>query len=260
MYGDTSRSAPARLALQLYTVRDHAAADLDAVLERAASIGFAGVEPAGLHGFGARRFRERCAALGLAIPAAHAELPADPESARAVLGEVAELGAPALVIPLLPPGNFARRDAIQRAATWIASMCEVARGFGLAIGYHNHNWEFASRLGSDTAHALLFAALPAEVFAEVDVYWARVGGCDPVAELHRLGARARLLHVKDGPARDAEAPMTAVGDGALDIPAILAASRAEWHIVEIDHCRGDLWQAVERSHAYLAARGAAAGD
>jgi sugar phosphate isomerase/epimerase len=257
VYGETAPDGPARLALQLYTVRDDAAADLDAVLERAAGLGFLGVEPAGLHGFGAQRFRARCAALGLAIPAAHAELPADAESARAVLGEVAELGAPALVIPLLPPDTFARRDAILRAAAWVAAMGELARGFGLALGYHNHDWEFAARLGSDTAHAVFFAALPAEVFAEVDVYWARVGGCDPAAELRRLGTRARLLHVKDGPARDDQAPMTAVGDGALDVPGILAASSAEWHIVEIDHCRGDVWQALERSCAYLAGRGLA---
>jgi sugar phosphate isomerase/epimerase len=250
----TSESRAARLGLQLYSVRDHAARDLGAVLERAARIGFAGVEPAGLHGLGARGFRERCEALGLALPAAHAELPADPEAARAVLGEIAELGARALVIPSLPPETFSCRDAILRAAAWLGEACELARGFGLALGYHNHDWEFASRLGADSAHALLFAALPAEVFAEVDVYWARVGGCDPALELRRLGPRARLLHLKDGPAQDTDAPMTAVGEGALDVPSILAASRAAWHIVEIDHCRGDLWQAIERSHAYLSAR------
>ncbi len=252
MHGETPRQA-ARLGLQLYTVRDHAARDLEAVLERAARIGFAGVEPAGLHGFAARRFRERCAGLGLAIPAGHAELPTDPELARGVLGEIAELGASALVIPSLPPATFECRDAIRDAAEQLAAARELAHGFGLALGYHNHDWEFRARHGSDTAHALLFAALPLDVFAEVDVYWARVGGCDPAAELRRLGARARLLHLKDGPALDDEAPMTAVGEGALDVPAILAASRAEWHIVEIDHCRGDLWSAIERSCAYLRA-------
>lgn len=255
MHGETSPSSAARLALQLYTVRDHAAADLDAVLERAARIGFLGVETAGLHGRSAGEFRGRCAALGLEIPAAHAGLPADSESARAVLGEIAELGAPALVVPWLPPDTFSRRDAILRAADWLARMRELAASFGLDLGYHNHDWEFAARLGSETGHAVLFAALPPEVFAEVDVYWARVGGCDPAAELRKLGPRARLLHVKDGPALDDEAPMTAVGDGALDVPAILGASHAEWHIVEIDRCEGDLWHAIERSCAYLAGRG-----
>ncbi len=255
MYAETSPDGSPRLALQLYTVRDWAAADLGGVLERAAGLGFLGVEPAGLHGFGARRFRERCAALGLEIPAAHAELPADRESVPALLEETAELGAAALVIPSLPPDTFSCREAILRAAARVAELGELARGFGLALGYHNHDGEFASRLGSDTAHAVFFEALPAHVFAEVDVYWARVGGCDPAAELRRLGPRARWLHVKDGPARDDQAPMTAVGDGALDIPRILAASRAEWHIVEIDRCEGDLWQAIERSCAYLAGRG-----
>ena len=257
MPGEIHEDHAAQLALQLYTVRDQAAADLDAVLERAAAIGFHGVETAGLHGWSARRFRQRSEALGLAVPAAHAELPADPEHARAVLGEIAELGARAIVVPSLPSATFACRETILRAAGWLGEARELAQALGLALGYHNHDWEFASRLGPDSAHALLFAALPPDVFAEIDVYWARVGGCDPAAELRRLGARARLLHLKDGPARDDRAPMTAVGEGALDMPAILAASRAEWHIVEIDHCRGDLWQTIERSHTYLAARASA---
>jgi sugar phosphate isomerase/epimerase len=242
----------ARVALQLYTVRDAAAADLDRTLERVARIGFAGVEPAGLHGSSARKFRERCRELGLEIPAVHAELGDTDDASRATLADVAELGARALVIPMLPPDTFSCHDEILRAASRLEHAARFARGFGLDLGYHNHEWEFASRIGEGTAHAALFAALAPEIFAEVDVYWTRVGGCEPAAELRRLGPRARFLHVKDGPARDTEAPMTAVGEGSLDIPSILAAAPfAEWHVVELDHCSGDLWQAIERSHAYL---------
>jgi len=67
-----------------------------------------------------------------------------------------------------------------------------------------------------------------------------------------LGDRLRFLHVKDGPATTPEAPMVAVGQGRLDIPAILRANPSVvWHIVELDRCATDLLTALRDSHAYL---------
>jgi sugar phosphate isomerase/epimerase len=86
-----------------------------------------------------------------------------------------------------------------------------------------------------------------------------VGGVDPAQAVARLGKRARMLHLKDGPGQDIKAPNTAAGEGALDMPAIAAASQAEWHVVELDHCAGDMFEAVERSHRYLVGAGLARG-
>jgi hypothetical protein len=36
------------------------------------------------------------------------------------------------------------------------------------------------------------------------------------------------------------------------VPPILRASRAEWHVVELDRCATDMLEAVRVSHAYLA--------
>jgi hypothetical protein len=46
--------------------------------------------------------------------------------------------------------------------------------------------------------------------------------------------------------------MTALGDGVLDLPAIVAA--APWvaaRVVEIDACAGDMLEALGRSRQYL---------
>jgi hypothetical protein len=46
--------------------------------------------------------------------------------------------------------------------------------------------------------------------------------------------------------------MVAVGDGAIDIPGVLAAgAAARWHVVELDRCDTDMFDAVERSYRYL---------
>jgi sugar phosphate isomerase/epimerase len=48
--------------------------------------------------------------------------------------------------------------------------------------------------------------------------------------------------------------MAALGDGALDVRAIVAAAaHAEWLVVELDEVAGSMDTAVERSFRYLAA-------
>jgi len=48
--------------------------------------------------------------------------------------------------------------------------------------------------------------------------------------------------------------MVALGEGVMDIPALLQASagHAEWLIVELDSCDTDMVEAVRRSYQYLA--------
>jgi sugar phosphate isomerase/epimerase len=92
-----------------------------------------------------------------------------------------------------------------------------------------------------------------EVNFELDTYWVKVAGVDPVSVLKEMGSRARLLHMKDGPGIKGK-PNVAVGQGVVDVPAILktAEGSAEWLIVEFDRSATDIMQAVEESYQYLA--------
>jgi sugar phosphate isomerase/epimerase len=129
----------------------------------------------------------------------------------------------------------------------------------MAFGYHNHFWEMGEVDGRP-ALLHLFDALDPSVFAEVDIYWAQVGGVDPEQLVRELGDRVGLLHVKDGPADEPPSPMVAVGDGVVDIPRVLAAAPgARWHIVELDRCATDMFDAVERSYDYLVGNGLSRG-
>ena len=106
----------------------------------------------------------------------------------------------------------------------------------------------------------LFELVAPGVIAEVDIYWAQVGGSDPKQLVAELGTRVGLLHVKDGPADEPKNPMVAVGDGVVDVPGVLAASpTARWHIVELDRCATDMFDAVERSFDYLVGGGYSRG-
>jgi sugar phosphate isomerase/epimerase len=74
-------------------------------------------------------------------------------------------------------------------------------------------------------------------------------------------ARLPILHIKDG-MLEKDGPMTAVGSGKLDMPAIIGAADPtvlEWLVVELDRCATDMMEAVRQSYAYLTAQGLATG-
>ncbi len=247
-----------RLSVQLYSLREEAKSGLAPVLERLGRIGYAGVEPAGLGDLSPEEFKRCIANAGMEVSSGHVALP-KPNAVTEVLDQHEAIGNKDLVVAMLPPERFTDADGVRVCADRLNAFNEQARARGMAVGYHNHWWEFSNRIGNQTAHSLLFRLVDNSVFAEVDTYWAKVGGVDPARIVADLGTRARLLHIKDGPADNTESPMTAVGDGVMDIAAIAKVSRAKWHIVELDRCATDMFTAIEKSHAYLTTRGLAVG-
>lgn len=247
------------IALQLYTLRAAAVLDLRWVLERVASMGFIGVELAGLHGNPPATVREWLRELGLTAVAAHAKLPVGDAESR-ILDELSEVGVDTLVVPWAAPERFRTLDSVRSLADDLLKGQENAARRGISLGYHNHDFELATTIGGATALAHLFRATGPTVFAEVDVYWVKVGGADPAAVVAELGSRVRLLHIKDGPADGTESPMTAVGEGVIDFPSIVAAGGdVRWHVVELDACATDMFEAVEASYRWLVGQGLSRG-
>jgi sugar phosphate isomerase/epimerase len=160
---------------------------------------------------------------------------------------------------MLLPDDFANGDAVARSADRLNAANEKAKERSLTLGYHNHYWELQQSIDDRPALLALFDRLEPGIVAEVDIYWARVGGLDPAELLHELGDRVGLLHVKDGRAAGG-GDMVAVGDGEIDIPAaLIAAPTARWHIVELDQCATSMEEAIARSHDYLVGEGLSTG-
>ena len=249
----------APVSIQLYTLRDAAASDFAGVIERLGRIGYLGVEPAGLHDLSPGELRRLVEDAGMQISACHVPLPLG-DAANQILDTQDELGNRDLVVAFYPPERFADAGSVRKTADELNRANEAVRARDMTLGYHNHWWEFSSGIDGETAHARLFGLLDPTVFAEIDTYWTKVGGADPAAVVAELGPRARMLHVKDGPADDEKAPMTAVGEGVMDFRAITGASAdVEWHVVELDRCATDMFEAVEKSYAYLVESGLSRG-
>ncbi|NLC57555.1 MAG: sugar phosphate isomerase/epimerase [Armatimonadetes bacterium] len=246
------------ISLQLYTVRDEAAKDFPGVLRRVAEIGYKGVEFAGLHGMAPAEVRKIIDDLGLQVSSAHMAMPTA-ENRQQLIDECQTLGNTRLISGF-GPDQFKTLDDCKAAAEQVAKAAALLEGSGIAFGLHNHWWEFEPVAGV-LPEDILLASTPS-VFAEIDVYWAAVGGVDPAVAVAQRKSRAPVLHIKDGPIEPKQ-PHTAVGAGALNIPAIIQAADPDvlqWVIVELDSYAGDMMEAVEASYRYLTQNGLAVGN
>ncbi len=247
------------ISVQLYSLRDEAAIDFESVLRRLGEVGFVGVELAGFNGMTTKQFSAIAADAGLVVSSGHLGDLA-PDAFNASLDALQEVGCDTAVLAFLPPDNFASSDAVQRSAEVLNAGLEIAATRGVSLGYHNHWWELSTILDGRPALSALFDQLDPSIFAELDIYWTTLGGADPTQVIAELGERVQFVHVKDGPADQPENPMVAAGSGSLDIPAILAAATAaRWHIVELDRCATDMFDAVAASYGYLTGAGLSAG-
>jgi sugar phosphate isomerase/epimerase len=249
----------APIALQLYTVREALAKDFNGVIKHIADLGYVGVETAGVFGGSPASAAKLFADLGLTVCSAHGALPLG-DKKQEVIDMLGALNCKRLVLAWQPPALFKTVESIQRVCDSLNEANAVAQANGFTLGYHNHWFEYELLDGRPAAD-IMAEYLDPSVFLEVDVYWVRTGGQDPVEVVRRLGPRASLLHIKDGPG-SVEAPMVAVGAGTLDVPGVVAASAgsAQWLIVELDRCATDMLEAVEKSYGYLIGKGLARGN
>lgn len=244
------------IALQLYTVREQLKNDFVGTLHRVAEAGYTAVETAFWEADITPRYaRSVLDDLGLRVVSIHCDLPLGDKSATAL--ELAEIyDCDRLVWHGWPRDpRYSSRSGIDSLIHDYNVANQAVRAAGLRLGLHNHWWEY-ELVDGVRPYQLLVERCDPDIFFELDTYWATVGGCDPVAVLDELGARASLVHIKDGPATDSTALKTAVGAGAMDIPAVVgAADHAEWLVVELDDCASDMLTAIEDSYRYLQSLG-----
>lgn len=139
----------------------------------------------------------------------------------------------------------------------------ICRDSGLRLCYHNHAFEFEPSGDGTLLDVLMNTADPKLVALELDIMWSRVAGVDPVTVLKRYAGRVPLLHLKNV-AQGTEqrynetVPKTAfreVGDGMIDIPAVLAAASqygVGHYFVEQDQTPGDPLASLRASYRYVA--------
>ena len=194
-------------SVQLYTLAEQFSADMSGSLARLAAIGLRNVEAFDF----VRRPKEIRAALdaaGLAAPTGHAPLLSDelwtPDGSiptpkpEVVFEAAATVGMRTVIDPFVAPDRWQTEDGVKDIADRINAAAEVAAGFGLTVGYHNHAQEFIASFDGQTAYERFIALTEDRVAIELDLFWALTGGQDVPALVSRLGDRLIAQHIKDG--------------------------------------------------------------
>ena len=238
------------IAVQLYSLRHESEINFLDVLQNVAEMGYDGVEPAGFYTMTPAEFRKVVEDLGMKVCSSHRPW-ATPDNLTEVIDTAGILGLDKAAGGF-GPDDFKDLDAIKRTADVVNGMIAPLAKAGLDLFLHNHYWEFQQidgRLAYDH-----FAELCPDVKFEIDTYWAsNFGANDPAEQVAKYKSRTPLLHIKDGPLEKGQA-MVAVGQGKMDIPAVIKAADPdvlEWLIVELDACDTDMTTAVRDSYEYL---------
>lgn len=226
------------ISLQLYTIRNQTSADFAGTMKQVAKIGFKNVE---LAGFGnlktAAEVKKALDDAGLKASGIHASLDVLANFNK-VVEDCQTIGIKNVICPWLP------EDRRKSAADWKKNASEMnqigkqCQAKGLEFSYHNHSFEFEKFDGKTGMDILWENTEPTLVKSELDVYWVKHGGIDPITYMKQLGNRVVLVHLKDmanGPDRR----FAPIGTGILDFKAICAeCSRlgVKYGIVEQDDC------------------------
>jgi sugar phosphate isomerase/epimerase len=211
--------------IQLWTLRDNIAIDLIGTIEALAKIGYTSIEAFGFDGsfYGqpAREFRTFCNNLGIAIHSTHTGITA--ENATEYSEKALEAGLEYLVLPSMmgrPEGTI---DDFKRLTAEMNQIGESCNKKGIRFGYHNHGFEFKAKDGVIPYDILLKETDPALVSFQLDIYWIKKAGQDPLHYFKEHPGRFQTWHVKD---MGNDGDSCIVGNGNIDFKKLMRHAKS----------------------------------
>ncbi|MFA4029087.1 MAG: hypothetical protein GDYSWBUE_001719 [Candidatus Fervidibacterota bacterium] len=225
-----------KVALELYSVREDCAKDLEGTLKAVAEMGYIGVEFAGYHGRSASELRKMLDDLGLQVAGTHIQL-------ETLLGDELkrtvefnhEIGNKYLIVPAVSEEWRRTKDDWRRLAELFNEISERVKPEGMFVGYHNHMVEFQP-IDGELPWDIFFGAANEDVVMQLDTGNAMRGGAsfeDLLRVLKQYPGRAKSIHVKEFSATN---PDAIVGEGDIDWGEVFelcdTIGGTEWFIVE----------------------------
>jgi sugar phosphate isomerase/epimerase len=228
------------LGIQLWTVKDEAAKDLEGTLRKVYAAGFREIEFAGFYGKTAAEIGALMKGIGFSLVSMHAGAADIAKKGAEILADAKTLGLRYVVCS--SPGVSPEKDKLpweerMKAVDlndwkWNADLfnkfgTEVSAA-GMTFGYHNHSAEFKKFDGKTAFDHLYEMTDPKHVKIELDVGWVQVAQQDPIAILNKYKDRVIALHVKDVSKResaDKDPPSVALGEGVIDWKAVIGTAK-----------------------------------
>lgn len=184
--------------LQLYSLRNQFVKDAPGTMEKVKAWGFRDVEMAGTFGLSFPEMIKMLAANELNVVSFGADYERLVKEPHRVAEEARAYGAKFVVCFWIPhtQNNFTIEDA-EKAAAAFNEAGRVIASYGLLLCYHPHGYEFKPYNEGTLFDHLMTKLDQRYVYLELDVFWIKQAGQDPLTLLKKYSSRFVLVHLKD---------------------------------------------------------------
>lgn len=217
-----------------FTYRHQFAQDIPATLDKIRALGITDMEFSNLFGSTAADIRRELDQRGMQCSSFGVSYQDLVNNTDEVAANAKTLGARFVRVAWIPHQGPFTVEVMRRAIDdFNRAGKRLAEQHDLRFCYHNHGYEFQPH-GDGTLFDLLMQQTdPRYVSIELDILWVHHPGADPVAILQQYGERIPLMHLKDlkkgiqgdFTGRTAVENDVALGQGQIDLPAVLAAAQ-----------------------------------
>jgi len=201
--------------------------DWKSALKTAASYGFTEIENGEYLGESAESFLAFLNEIGMTIPVGGFEFKASDEELKKSMSLLKSLKVKYAVVywPWYTGGPFKLEDC-KKSAERLNYLGKVCKENGLILIWHNHDKEFIAMETGLPFDYLMKNTDRDLVKCELDLYWVKKGGADPLSVMRQYPGRFPVLHVKDmapGQKMDFECP----GSGIIDFPSLFSEAEKQ---------------------------------
>ncbi|GAA4449670.1 sugar phosphate isomerase/epimerase [Nibrella saemangeumensis] len=188
----------APVGIQLYTFRNEFAKDVTGTMAKVREMGFKEIEGGNTYGMSNADFRKLLDQNGLKLISMGAQFTELESNVPQIIDKAKTLGAKYVVCSWIPHQDdvFTFNDA-QRAVEVFNTAGRLLKENGLNLCYHTHGYEFKPYEQGTLFDYLVNELDPRYCNFEMDVFWVKHPGQDPVAFLQKYGKRVPLVHLKD---------------------------------------------------------------
>lgn len=190
------------IGLQMGSFRDLLRQDVRMAFARMKELGIRELEGGFARGMSREEYKKLLKEYDITIVATGAafERLEQPDSLKKIIANAKDLGAKYVVCYWIPHDgdNFTFED-MKRAVTVFNTAGKTLKENGLTFAYHPHGYEFRPYEGGKGTmfEYMMDNTNPEYVSYQMDVFWIKNPGQDPVALLKKYPDRWKMLHLKD---------------------------------------------------------------
>ena len=191
-------SAQGALGLQLYTFRNEMAKDVPGTLEKIHQMGIKYLEGGGVYGMAPEAFKDLLSKNNLTVVSVGADSNELDSNIQKAVDNAKLFNAKFVVCFWIPHnGDEFGINEINKASEVFNKAGRYLKSHGLTFCYHPHGYEFRPYGNGTLFDELMRKTDRASVYYEMDVFWVKQGGADPIEVLKKYPGRFPLFHLKD---------------------------------------------------------------